>query len=345
MPRADALHDDSVDAFDPGPLARPARRSLQSDHPGETGTMLPPFIDHHVHLQLTNPDHLAAAGIAGVVDLGANPSTVGRLAAREPMPHVRYAGQFLTAPGGYPADRSWLPAGSLREVSPGRVVDEGRALFDDAETAVDEQLRFGASVIKVAMNVSAGPVFDRSTLDAIVRAARVRGLPVAAHAEGPGMPELAIEAGVDVLVHTPWTEELPSEVIARAARSGQRWISTLDIHGHGAATAASTCATANLSRFHAAGGRVLYGTDLGNGALPVGVNAREVAGLTRAGLDAAGVLAALTDAWPCPEASAWGMTGLATFVAGPRPAHLDELGAWLAGARVLPIEDLEELDA
>jgi hypothetical protein len=345
MPRANALHDDPVDAFDPGPLARPARRSLQGDHPGETGTMLPPFVDHHVHLQLTDPDHLAAGGIAGVVDLGANPSVVGRLAARDPMPHVRFAGQFLTAAGGYPAGRSWLPPGSLREVSPGRVADAGRSLFDDAETAVDEQLRFGAAVIKVALNADAGPVLDRPTLDAIVRAASVRGLPVAAHAEGAGMAELAIDAGIDVLVHTPWTEELPTALIARAARAGQRWISTLDIHGHGAATAAAACAAGNLSRFHAAGGRALYGTDLGNGALPIGVNAREVTALTRAGLDAADVLAALTDAWPCREASAWGMTGLATFVPGPRPAHLDELGAWLAGARVLPVEDLEEIDA
>jgi imidazolonepropionase-like amidohydrolase len=221
-------------------------------------------------------------------------------------------------------------------VSPGRVVDEGRALFDDAETAVDEQLRFGASVIKVAMNASAGPVFDRSTLDAIVRAARVRGLPVAAHAEGPGMPELAIEAGVDVLVHTPWTEELPSEVIARAARSGQRWISTLDIHGHGAATAASTCATANLSRFHAAGGRVLYGTDLGNGELPVGVNAEEVAALDRAGVRGEALIDAMADPWPATAAP----SGISTFVPGPPPTVLDEVAAWIAGATVVPTEEL-----
>jgi hypothetical protein len=56
----------------------------------------------------------------------------------------------------------------------------------------------------------------------------------------------------------------------------------------------------NLAAFHAAGGRVLYGTDLGNGPLPVGLNLREVALLRLAGLDDDAVLAALGAAWPAP---------------------------------------------
>lgn len=325
------------------PLARAVRRSLGGEHPGETGTLLPPLIDHHVHLELIAPDHLAAGGISAVVDLGANPSVVARLAARDPLPHVRFAGQFLTAPGGYPGGRSWLPAGALREVALAPA-GTGRSLYDDAETAVDEQVRFGASVIKVALNTEAGPAFDRPTLDAIVRAAHARSRPVAAHAEGTGTAALAIAAGVDVLVHTPWTEPLDDELIRRAAAT-QAWISTLDVHGHGVSTPQSVRARSNLARFHAAGGRVLYGTDLGNGALPLGVNAREIAALVRAGLDAAAVLATLTDPWPCADPSDWGMAGLATFVPGPPPRHHDDLGDWIANARVLPVEDLETIDA
>ncbi|WP_308797474.1 amidohydrolase family protein [Agromyces silvae] len=345
MPPADAAPG-ALEVLDLGPHAQPARRSLSGGHPGETGTMLPPFIDHHVHLELFEPDHLAAGGIAAVVDLGANPSVVARFAARDPLPHVQFAGQFLTAPGGYPAGRSWLPAGALREVrSVVAAPANGRgSLYDAAETAVDEQVRFGASVIKVVLNSTAGPVFDPATLDAVLRAARARGRPVAVHAEGPGMAELAIDAGVDVLVHTPWTDELPPVLVARAARAGQAWISTLDIHGHGAATTDAARARSNLSRFARAGGRVLYGTDLGNGVLPIGVNAREVSALAGAGLSAPVVVAALTDPWPHHEASAWSMDGLATFVPGPPPARLDHLGTWLAGARVLPVEDLEMID-
>lgn len=334
------------DELDLGPHARRARRSLGGAHPGELGTALPPFIDHHVHLQLFEPDHLASGGISGVVDLGANPSAVARFADRDPLPHVRFAGQFLTAPGGYPLGRPWLPEGAAREVRHIRAT-AGRArgsLYDDAETAVDEQVRFGASVIKVALNAAAGPVFDRPALDAIVVAAHARARPVVAHAEGPGTAELAVAAGIDALVHTPWTDELPARVVAQAVLAGQTWISTLDIHGHGAAGASATRARTNLRRFAAAGGRVLYGTDLGNGTLPIGVNAREVDALVAAGLSAAAVLAALTDPWPHHEASAWSMASLATFVPGPPADHLDELGSWLAGARVVPVEDLEMMD-
>nr|BFE69172.1 hypothetical protein GCM10020092_024730 [Actinoplanes digitatis] len=38
-----------------------------------------------------------------------------------------------------------------------------------------------------------------------------------------------------------------------------------------------------------------YGTDLGNGPLPPGVNPRELGALLRAGMDPAGILAAMTE--------------------------------------------------
>jgi hypothetical protein len=337
-----------------GPLARRVRRSLNGDHPGEAGTMLPPLVDHHVHLQLTRPDDAVAGGIAAVVDLGADPGAIATIARTEGLPHVRYAGAFLTAVGGYPSDRPWAPAGCVRELP---TVDgdasaaaertrerEHHALAGPVEAAVDEQRRFGASVIKVALNSDAGPVFDRATLDAVVAAARSRGLPVAAHAQGTGTAELAIDAGVDVLVHAPFTERLDDELVRRAASAGQAWISTLAIHVRDDAAAAEI-AIDNLRRFHAAGGRVLYGTDLGNGELAAGVNRDEVAALVRAGLAASDVIAAATDPWP-ERAAGWTDAGVATFVPDPVPggdalADPDAVAAWLATARIVPTEELE----
>ena len=336
-----------------GPLARRVRRSLNGDHPGEAGTMLPPLVDHHVHLQLARADDAVARGIAAVVDLGADPGAIATIARTEGLPHVRYAGAFLTAPGGYPSDRPWRPDGSVRELASvdGDAVAAERArershhaLADPVEAAVDEQRSFGASVVKVALNAAAGPVFDRATLDAIVAAARERGLPVAAHAEGEGMAELAIEAGVDVLVHAPFTERLSDELVARAAIAGQTWISTLAIHLRDDASAAET-AIDNVRRFHAAGGRVLYGTDFGNGELAPGVNPDEIAALVRAGLAASEVIGALADPWPEPTAD-WTDAGVATFVPGTAPdadrlADPDAVAAWLCTARILPTEELE----
>jgi hypothetical protein len=337
-----------------GPLARRVRRSLNGDHPGETGTMLPPFVDHHVHLQLVRPDDAVAGGIAAIVDLGADPGAIATIARTEGLPRVRYAGAFLTAVGGYPSDRPWAPAGSVRELAS---VDgdataaaertrerEHHALAGPVEAAVDEQRRFGASVVKVALNSDAGPVFDRATLDAVVAAARSRGLPVAAHAQGAGMAEVAIDAGVDVLVHAPFTERLDDGLIKRAASAGQAWISTLAIHVRDDAATAEL-AIDNVRRFHAAGGRVLYGTDLGNGELAAGVNRDEVAALVRAGLAASAVIAALTDPWP-ERSAAWADAGVATFLPDPAPsgpdrADPDAVAAWLAAAQIVPTEELE----
>ncbi|MBM7506127.1 amidohydrolase family protein [Agromyces aurantiacus] len=335
-----------------GPLARRVRRSLNGDHPGEVGTMLPPLVDHHVHLQLSRADDAVAGGIAAVVDLGADPGAIATIARTEGLPRVRYAGAFLTAPGGYPSDRPWRPDGSVRElpsVDGGATDEQARelahhALAGPVEAAVDEQRAFGASVVKVALNSVAGTVFDRPTLDAVVAAARARGLPVAAHAEGAGMAQLAIDAGVDVLVHAPFTERLDDALIARAAAAGQAWISTLAIHVRDDAAVAET-AIENVRRFHAAGGRVLYGTDLGNGDLVPGVNPDEVAALVRAGLAASDVIAALADPWP-DASPAWTDAGVATFVPGPPPdadrlTDPDTVAAWLAAARILPAEELE----
>ncbi len=235
-------------------------------------------IDHHVHLQLVDAGALAGGGLAGVVDLGSGPDVPTDL----PGLQVDLAGCFLTAPGGYPTDRSWAPAGSCREVSD----------VEDAAVAVAEQVARGARVIKATLHRDAGPVFAPPVLRAVVEAAGE--VPVVAHAEGAGTVELALDAGCSALAHTPWTHRLDDDLVRRAAAS-QAWISTLAIHE---ATPALDTALDNLTRFHAAGGRVLYGTDLGNGDLPLGVNAAELALLRRARLDEAAVRAACADPWP-----------------------------------------------
>ncbi|MFE6254340.1 hypothetical protein [Agromyces sp. NPDC057865] len=327
-----------VVALDLGPLAVPVRRSLNGDHAGETGTMLPPLVDHHVHLMLVGADALADTAIAGILDLGAPLDLVAARRHRDGLPRADFAGTFLTAPGGYPIGRPWAAPGCAREVEADHRAGRS-ALPSAAETAVSEQQAFGASVIKVALNADVGPVFDPTTLAAIVRAAHERGLPVVAHVEGDGMTRLAVEAGIDALAHTPFTEHVDDALLERAVAIGQRWISTLFVTGYGTVTPDSERAAGNLRRFLDAGGRVLYGTDLGNGDQPLGVNADELALMAGAGLDAPALLAAITDPWPRPARA----EGIATFVPGPVPDTLDEVPAWLATACLVPMEDLEAL--
>jgi len=249
------------------------------------------FTDHHVHLGLVDDvSAMAASGIGRVVDLGWNDEVV-TLAADAGLA-ASYAGRFVAAPGGYPGDRRWAPPRSVTEV----------AEPADTVAAVRHQVDLGAAVVKATLNRNAGPVPDLATLTALVGAAAVAGLTVVAHVEGPGMTELALAAGVQTLAHTPWTHRLDDEVVEEAVAAGQAWISTLDIHGYGEATADRDRAVDNLARFHAAGGRVLYGTDLGNGPLPVGLNLREVGLLLAAGLDEQDVFEALGDPWPSGSA-------------------------------------------
>lgn len=240
------------------------------------------YLDHHVHLGLIDPHALVASGVTTVVDLGWTPAIADIVV---PGLEVLFAGQFLAAPEGYPSQTVWAPHGSVAYV-------DGPSGAPDVVAA---QLALGASLIKVTLNRDAGPVLDLATLSAIVTASP---LPVVAHAQGAGMVELAIAAGITALAHTPWTHHLDDAVVEEAVELGQCWISTLDIHGYGAATPDQAVALDNLARFHRAGGRVLYGTDLGNGPLPATLNQRELGLLEQAGLSADSIDEALTDPWP-----------------------------------------------
>jgi hypothetical protein len=249
------------------------------------GTLLPGLVDAHVHSGLVDLGTVRAGGIAGVWDLGSVPTTVSSLAAaaeERKLPKIRYAGPFLTAPGGYPSDRPWAAPGSWREIT---------SPAEGAE-AVASTHALGATLIKITAHAG-GPRLDPPTMAAIADAAHGLGLEVVVHAEGPGTVRAAYEAGADLLAHTPWTEPLDPG-LARACAERMRWISTLDIHGWGTETPERVTAVANLRLFLEYGGSVRYGTDLGNGPLIPGVNPREIRALQAAGLSPTDVLAAMT---------------------------------------------------
>jgi hypothetical protein len=273
------------------------------------GLLLPAFCDSHVHLGLTNPDALVTGGIGRVVDLGWDPA----IAATWLQPGfanlvVDVAGPLLAAPGGYPLKSGWAPDAAVREIG-----DSGAAA-----AAMDELRRLGARVAKITLNSDAGPVWDDDILRDVVVLAHKRGLSVVAHAQGTGQAERAFVAGVDCLAHTPWTEVLSDDVIRRMI-PGVAWISTLDIHGWGTYGADFTRASGNLERFAAWGGTVHYGTDLGNGPLPIGLNRRELVALADAGLDMVSIVESLRGLLPADRDSR-----LASSI--PDAANVDDLG-------------------
>jgi len=261
------------------------------------GFVMPAVADRHVHIELSNPADVLRGGVTAVRDLAWPPERIFSLADASEMPSfegplIRAAGPMLTAPGGYPTQDTWAPPGTGRELTS----------VEDATTAVEELAKLGAAAIKVSLNADAGPTPSDAELAAICDAARAADLPVTAHAQGKGQVERALGAGVDELAHTPWTR-LSDEVI-QAAATQLRIVSTLDILSFGRDTPEIRTALDNLRRFHVAGGRITYGTDLGNGSIPPGIHTREALLMVEAGLEPEEVLEAMIRAPLEPDAPA-----------------------------------------
>lgn len=267
--------------------------------------LMPGAVDHHVHIRLSDPGAVLRGGVTLARDLAWPADDIFPLADISQAtefdgPVVAAAGPMITAPGGYPTRAPWAPPGTGLEVRGPR----------EAATAVERIAAQDPAAIKVALNADAGPTLSDSELVAVCRAAHSRGLLVTAHVQGADQTERAAGGGVDELAHCPWTERLSDDLIHGLARRVSI-VSTLDIHSYGRRTKELDVATFNLSRFAAAGGRVRYGTDLGNGPIPPGIHAGEIVHLAAAGLGPDDVLAAMTRGplRPGAEADVVGLAG------------------------------------
>jgi hypothetical protein len=258
--------------------------------PAESSVVLGAPTDAHVHLGLVDREAVAASVLGRVVDLGGDP-TGPQTCGGGPVPlRIERAGPFLTAPGGYPSDRGWADPAWVREI----------ADVSAAGRAIDEVAAAGATWAKIASNSTAGATFSDDMLARLVDLATRRGLTVVVHAEGAGEAARALAAGAAHLAHTPFTEGLSrADIAAHAER--MTWISTLAIHPPRSAERAN--AVENVAAFHAAGGRVRYGTDMGNGPTPAGLNLAELDALRDAGLTTSDLLVALDLADPRDPAS------------------------------------------
>lgn len=250
--------------------------------------LLPGVVDHHVHIGLSDPKAVLRGGVTSVRDLGWPSEDIFALADISQAtdfdgPVIVAAGPMITAPGGYPSRAGWCPPGGWVAV---RDAEEGAG----AVSAIAAQ---DPVAIKVILNAEAGPTLSDASLVAVCDTAHARGLAVTAHVQGPGQTERALGAGVDELAHCPWTERLSDGLVAALARR-MEIVSTLDIHSYGRSTPELSTAVDNLRRFASSGGRVRYGTDLGNGPIPAGIHVGEVRHLAAAGLSTDDVLRSMT---------------------------------------------------
>jgi imidazolonepropionase-like amidohydrolase len=245
----------------------------------------PGVVDAHVHLAFGSAEQMLAGGVVAVRDLGAPAALTAQLRARSAPPAVQVAGPVLTAPGGYPS-RSWGADGVA-------------AFVEDPAAASDLVARLvadGADVVKVAVEPAGGaPIPTRAVLRAVVDAAHRAGVRVTAHALTAPAVERVLDAGVDELAHTP-VERLDDALVERIAAAGVPVVSTLHtLIAQETGSRERGAPARNAAALHAAGVRLVYGTDLGNAGTRCGVDPRELDRLADAGLGRLGALRAATE--------------------------------------------------
>lgn len=293
------------------------------DLPGMT--LLPGLIDMHVHLDsdpsyggytglqfndrfwsvlaVKHAQQTLQAGFTTVRNVGADAwNDVGlRQAIDEGQlsgPRIVSAAYSFGATGGH-CDSTFFPP-SMNQKSPYNADSP-----EQARQRVRELRKYGAQVIKIC---ATGGVFSRNTepgqqqmsladMKAVADEAHQWGLRVAAHAHGAGGIKDAIRAGIDTIEHA----SLIDEEGIRLAKQHGAWLS-MDIYNTDYTQAegkkngvlednlrkdreVADIQRENFRRAHAAGVKMVYGTDAG--VYPHGRNGHQFAVMTRYGMSAA----------------------------------------------------------
>lgn len=295
-------------------------------------TLLPGLIDMHTHLDsdpsyggytglqfndrfwsvlaVKHAQQTLDAGFTTVRNVGADAwNDVGlRQAIDEGQlrgPRIVTAAYSFGATGGH-CDSTFFPP-SMNQKSPYNADSP-----EQARQRVRELRKYGAQVIKIC---ATGGVFSRNTepgqqqmsfedMKAVADEAHQWGLRVAAHAHGASGIRDAIRAGVDTIEHA----SLIDEEGIRLARQHGAWLS-MDIYNTDYTQAegkkngvlednlrkdreVADIQRENFRRAHAAGVKMVYGTDAG--VYPHGQNGRQFAVMTRYGMSAAQAIQAAT---------------------------------------------------
>jgi imidazolonepropionase-like amidohydrolase len=180
---------------------------------GEGRFLLPGLIDTHVHLgSRAALDAAVHAGLTTVVDLGTYPDDlISEQRAGRGIPSIISAGSAASAHGGIQVARMGFPADSA-------VSDPA-----DAERYLDWRTEHGSDLIKIIIEDPAAtdvPALGLPTIAALVAGAHRRGLLTVAHVVTAAAFDRGLDAGVDILTHTPLDRPLSDATVRRMAETG-----------------------------------------------------------------------------------------------------------------------------
>lgn len=262
-----ALTEERTVVIDQGVISKVTTAETIVD--GQHGTLLPGFIDSHVHLRnVAELEQGTRWGCTTMLDM-ASPSmaVTDSLRNRHGLADIRGAGNPASAPGGMQTTRMGFPASSA--VS-------GPA---DASRFVADRVADGSDYIKVIVEdpQRMGPAaLDVATIAAIVEAAHKVGLKVIAHVTTLAAFTTAAEAGVDILTHAPIDESVDDTLASSIAKRGIVSVPTLimmravariaaRLPTHAGSSVDYAYARSTVTAFRRAGITVLSGTDANQG--------------------------------------------------------------------------------
>jgi imidazolonepropionase-like amidohydrolase len=233
---------------------------------GSGGTLLPGFIDAHIHLDApSNLQEFASWGVTTGLDMGTNPkSLVDSMRNVHGLTDIRSALSPASGPGGL---QTTMNTFALSTVLYGP---------EDAEAFIADRVVEGCDFVKIIIEDPADKgdaALGGDTIAAIVVAAHAKNFLTIAHASSPAAVQLGIDAGVDFLTHVPLRAPISPEQIATMVAKGIKIIPTLSMmEGIGAKFGMPTSgpgpgihlAQASVRALRAAGVPILAGTDANN---------------------------------------------------------------------------------
>ncbi|KAF9883894.1 hypothetical protein FE257_002688 [Aspergillus nanangensis] len=176
--------------------------------------LIPGLIDAHVHLQHEGHLHeLARHGVTTALDMAMWPADkMNGLRGKRGLPDIRSAGLPVTAAGSVHSCMLPLPKEALLSHP------------DQAEAFVQSRITEGSDYIKVISDVP-GPT--QETLNAVSAAAHIKDKLVVAHASAFTPFNMALEANVDVITHSPRDKVVSGTIAQRMVKNDVISVPTL----------------------------------------------------------------------------------------------------------------------
>ncbi|CAN7250940.1 amidohydrolase family protein [Brevundimonas sp. LjRoot202] len=155
-------------------------------------------------------------------------------AAVASCPGLYGTGSLITAPGSHPVSTIFnMPPDVPAEVTEARGVTVLRP-GTDIDALIAAKQAAGVDAIKIVIEDGPPPWYPKPRLEdaqirALVEAAHARSLPVFAHISTSEHVRIALDAGVDGIMHGP-TDRLPDELVRRMAEQRMTYVATFALY-------------------------------------------------------------------------------------------------------------------